>query len=29
VVPKGTALTPINPLPEDVAATNKADVVRP
>ena len=27
--PKGTALTPINPLPEDVAATAPGDAVRP
>ena len=29
VMPKGTQLTPINPLPEDVAKTAPADMVRP
>lgn len=29
MLPKGTALTPINPLPEDVAATAPGDMVRP
>ncbi|HEY9229537.1 MAG TPA: arylsulfatase [Gemmatimonadaceae bacterium] len=29
IMPKDTALTPINPLPEEVAATNKNDLVRP
>jgi len=29
VMPKGTELTPINPLPEDVAKTAPADMVRP
>ena len=29
ILPKGTQLTPINPLPEDVAKTTPADMVRP
>ncbi|HEU0051696.1 MAG TPA: arylsulfatase, partial [Longimicrobium sp.] len=29
ILPEGTALTPINPLPEDVAATAPGDAVRP
>ena len=29
VLPKGTALTPINPMPKDVAATAPGDAVRP
>jgi arylsulfatase A-like enzyme len=29
ILPKGTQLTPINPLPEDVAKTAPADMVRP
>jgi arylsulfatase len=29
VIPEGTTLTPINPMPEDVAATAPADAVRP
>src|SRR5262245_46849263 len=29
LLPKGTALTPINPMPPDVAATAPADAVRP
>ena len=29
IVPKGTALTPINPMPEDVAKTVPGDAVRP
>jgi arylsulfatase len=29
ILPKGTALTPINPMPKDVAATAPADAVRP
>src|SRR5262249_13419574 len=29
ILPKGTALTPINPMPKEVAATAPADAVRP
>jgi arylsulfatase len=29
ILPKGTALTPINPMPKDVAATAPGDAVRP
>jgi len=29
VLPKGTVLTPINPMPKDIAATAPADAVRP
>src|SRR5215468_3853587 len=29
IVPRGTALTPINPMPQDVAATAPNDMVRP